>query len=245
MANYNTSLKRNAGFVAFLKNLRPGWQEIGGRLLRDDQGNAVARTKWLPHEEWWQAYVKTEKSHLKEREISEVAAIIAVGEDCELTETALRFLEFIAGYYSEMNGLKPLRIAPSKARASKPVHPGLEAVAEFAVASQFDTRKIKIVELLADSAIVSVSGQQWHVSPGGKARKVDGAMTSEFDAWARVWCAPRVAGLSESGRWAVKRGFDTTVVEAKTAKEAVSSLGSDWHACSVQAYERSPLYCPF
>lgn len=246
MANYNTSLKRNAGFVSFLKGLRPGWLEIGGRLLRDEHGNATARTKWLPHEEWWQLYVNGDKSHLKESEISEVAEIIAVGEDCELTAAALRFLEFIAGYYTEMNGLKPLRIAPGKARASKPVHPGLEAVAEFAVARKIDTRKIKIVELLADSAIVSISGQQWRVSPGGKARKVDAnATVSEFDAWALVWCAPAVAGLSESGRWVVRRADQTTIVEAATAKDAVASSGGDWQACSVQAYERSPLYCPF
>lgn len=245
MANYNTGLKRNVGFVSFLKSLRPGWQEEGGHLLRDEQGTPCGRTKWLPHEEWWQVYVQADKGHLKEYEVVEMAEIIAVGEDCELTAPALRFLEFVAAYYAEMNRIKPLRIAPSKPRAGKPANPALEAIAEFAVVRKIDISKIKIVELLADSAIVSVNKQQWHVSPGGKARKVYAAMVSEFDAWARTWCAPNVAGLSESGRWVVQRGFDTVVVEAKTAKEAVTKLGGDWQTCSVQAWERSPLYCPF
>lgn len=245
MANYNTGLKSNLGFVAFLKALRPGWAEIGGRLLRDEQGNAVDRTKWLPHEEWWAVYVQNDSRHLKPAEIAEMAEIIAAGENCELTDSALRFLDFIAGYYAEMNGTKPLRIAPSKPRAEKPANKALQAIAEFSVAHEIDTGKIKIVELLADSAIVSIGGQQWHISPGGKARKVAAAMVSEFDAWARVWCSPKVAGLSESGRWAVKRGDSLVMVEAPTAKEAVAKIGGDWRACSVQAYERSPLYCPF
>ena len=245
MANYNTSLKRSAGFVSFLKGLRPGWQEEGGHLLRDEHGTPCSRTKWLPYEEWWQAYVQSDKSHLKEWEIAEIAEIIAVGEDCELTAPALRFLEFIAGYYAEMNGLKPLRIAPSKQRAEKPANLALVAIAELAVARGIDTRKIKIVEILADSAIVEISGQQWHVKAGGKATHVKKEMVSEFDAWARTWCNPRITGLSESGRWAIKRGLDTVVVDAKTAKEAVTKLGGDWQACSVQALEQSPMYCPF
>lgn len=245
MTNYNTSLKRNAGFVAFLRSLKPGWAEIGGRLLRDEQGNAVARTKWLPHEDWWQVYVQADSKHISPADVFEVAEIIAAGEKCELTDSALRFLEFIAAYYAEMNGMKPLRIAPSKPRKEKSAHPGLAAIAEFAVVRKIDTAKIRIVELLADSAIVSVAGQHWHVKQGGKAKKVANEMVSEFDAWARVWCSPKVAGLSESGRWAVKRGDATVIVEAQTAKEAVKKIGGDFQACSVRAYERSPLYCPF
>jgi len=247
MANYNTGLKRNSGFVAFLKALKPGWQEIGGRLLRDEQGNAVARTKWLPHEDWWQAYVQADKAHLKESEIFEIAEIIAVGEDCELTGSALRFLEFIASYYAEANGLKILRVAPGKARASKPAHPGLLAIAEFSATRQIDTRKITLVELMPDSAIIEVGGKQWRVTSGGKASKVKSDV-NEFDAWARIYCSPKVAGLSETGRWVVKQGRETVIIEAKTAKEAVikcASASGDWETCRVQSYEKSPLYCPF
>lgn len=151
-----------------------------------------------------------------------MAEIIAVGEDCELTAAALRFLEFIAAYYAEMAGTKPIRIAPRKRRAEKPANAALVAIAEFSVARGIDTRKIRIVELMTDSAIVEVSGQQWQVSPSAPARKIDGATVSEFDAWARVWCSPAVAGLSESGRWVVRRADQTTIVEAATAKEAVA-----------------------
>ena len=189
--------------------------------------------------------MQADSRHITPAEVDEVAEIIAVGENCELTDSAIRFLEFIAGYYAEMNGLKPLRTAPSKPRKEKPAHPGIEAIAWFAAEKNIDTRKIKIVELMADSAIVSVDGQHWHVSQGGKAKKVASEIVSEFDAWARVWCTPKVAGLSESGRWAVKQGNALVVIEAKTAKEAVEKIGGDWQACSVQAYERSPLYCPF
>lgn len=244
MANYNTSLKRNQGFVLFLKSLKPGWQEIGGRLLRDDQGNAVARTKWLPHEEWWQAYVQADRSHLKENEIGEVAEIIAVGENCELTDAALRFLEFIASYYTEMNGLKPLRVAPSKQRQGKPIHPALEAIAEFSARRNLDTAKIKIVEMMTDSAIVSVSGQKWNVSQGGKAVKINAENLSEFEAWARVYCSAKVAGLSPTGMWEVRYGNEIRLVSAPTAKEAVSQF-LDPMACRVMAYEKSASYCPF
>jgi hypothetical protein len=33
-----------------------GWQEVGGRLIRDTEGNAVARTKWIPHSDFWPGY---------------------------------------------------------------------------------------------------------------------------------------------------------------------------------------------
>lgn len=33
-----------------------GWKEKGGDLIRDTEGNAVGRTKWIAHEQWWQDY---------------------------------------------------------------------------------------------------------------------------------------------------------------------------------------------
>lgn len=32
-----------------------GWAEVGGRLIRDANGNANARTRWIPHAEWFRA----------------------------------------------------------------------------------------------------------------------------------------------------------------------------------------------
>jgi hypothetical protein len=30
-----------------------GWSEIGGRLIRDEYGRPVGRTKWAPFADWW------------------------------------------------------------------------------------------------------------------------------------------------------------------------------------------------
>jgi hypothetical protein len=31
-----------------------GWAEVGGKLIRDQDGNAVDRTHWVPRAEWYQ-----------------------------------------------------------------------------------------------------------------------------------------------------------------------------------------------
>lgn len=33
-----------------------GWREEGGHLIRDLDGNVVAKTKWIANEQWWQDY---------------------------------------------------------------------------------------------------------------------------------------------------------------------------------------------
>lgn len=30
-----------------------GWQETGGRMMRDEEGNVTGRTSWIPREDWW------------------------------------------------------------------------------------------------------------------------------------------------------------------------------------------------
>lgn len=32
---------------------RCGWDQVGGRLLRDANGTANGRTTWIPREPWW------------------------------------------------------------------------------------------------------------------------------------------------------------------------------------------------
>lgn len=41
----STEIERMAG--------NAGWAEVGGRLLMDDNGKVLGRTKWLPREEWY------------------------------------------------------------------------------------------------------------------------------------------------------------------------------------------------
>lgn len=31
-----------------------GWAEVGGRMIRNEQGEVTGRTGWIPHEPWWQ-----------------------------------------------------------------------------------------------------------------------------------------------------------------------------------------------
>ena len=166
MTNYNTNLKRNKAFVAFLKSLKPGWAEEGGHLLLIDnsQGvrldNIAGRTKWLPHEEWWQAYVQADRNHLREHEIAEFAAVIAAGEDCTLTVPALRFLEFIAQYYCEMSGKRSLKTAPAieKEEAEEP-RTALLSLAEYCVENNISTRKMRVVSASDDDVVAVVAGE--------------------------------------------------------------------------------------
>lgn len=156
MANYNTNLKRNKAFIGFLNALKPGWAEIGGRLMRDENGNVSGRTPWLAHEEWWQAYVQTDKGHLKESEIAEFAAVIAAGEDCQLTASALRFLSFIADYYSEQTG-KKISIAPKE---EKPVAmTALDALAKYLADNNISSRKMRLASCSDDHVVAVISGE--------------------------------------------------------------------------------------
>lgn len=166
MANYNVNLKRNKAFVAFLKSLKAGWAEEGGHLLLIDnsQGvrldNIAGRTKWLPHEEWWQAYVQADRNHLKEHEIAEFAAVIAAGEDCTLTVPALRFLEFIAGYYCEMSGKRSLKTAaPVDQVETEEPRTALLALAEYCVAQGISTRKMRVVSASDDDVVAVIAGE--------------------------------------------------------------------------------------
>lgn len=154
MANYNINLKKNKAFCGFLKSLKPGWAEEGGRVVMVD-GRFHARTKWLPHEEWWAAYVQADRNHLKEWEIAEFAAVIAAGEDCQLTAPALRFLEFIAGYYCEMNGKQPLKISPAAEQADDEPRSALLSLAEYCVEQGISTRKMRVVSA-SDAVVVAI-----------------------------------------------------------------------------------------
>lgn len=43
-----------------------GWQEQGGRMIRDGNGNVTGRTKWLPRAEWFQAGMQADPQALAE-----------------------------------------------------------------------------------------------------------------------------------------------------------------------------------
>lgn len=43
-----------------------GWQEQGGRMIRDGDGNVTGRTKWLPRAEWFQAGMQADPQALAE-----------------------------------------------------------------------------------------------------------------------------------------------------------------------------------
>lgn len=43
-----------------------GWQEQGGRMIRDGDGNVTGRTKWLPRAEWFQAGMQSDPQALAE-----------------------------------------------------------------------------------------------------------------------------------------------------------------------------------
>lgn len=166
MANYNVNLKKNKAFVAFLQNLKPGWAEEGGHLLLKDNSlgvfadNISGRSKWLPHEDWWQAYVQADRSHLKEHEIAEFAAVIAAGEDCQLTVSSLRFLEFIADYYAEMSGTKRVRITPvAEKQPVEAVRIALLSVAEYLEQKNINSRKMRVASVSDDRAVVVIAGE--------------------------------------------------------------------------------------
>ena len=40
-----------AELEAMAKNA--GWQETGGKMVRDEEGNVTGRTSWIPKEDWW------------------------------------------------------------------------------------------------------------------------------------------------------------------------------------------------
>ncbi len=168
MANYNMNLKRNKGFVAFLACLKPGWLQEGGKIILDDGGKFHCRTTWLPHEEWWQAYVQADRNHLREHEIAEFAAVIKAGEDCTLTVPALRFLEFIAGYYCEMSGKRSLKIAPAveQETADEP-RTALLALAEYCVAQGISTRKMRVVSASDDDVVAVIAGEYLEFNRNG------------------------------------------------------------------------------
>lgn len=174
MANYNVNLKKNKVFVAFLKSLKPGWAEEGGHLLLKDSSlgvfadNISGRSKWLPHEEWWQIYVQGDRRHLKEHEIAEFAAVIAAGEDCQLTAPALRFLEFIAGYYCKMTGKRSLKIAPAveQETADEP-RTALFSLAEYCVEQGISTRKMRVVSASDDGVVAVVAGEYLEFNRNG------------------------------------------------------------------------------
>lgn len=167
MANYNVNLKKNKVFVAFLKSLKPGWAEEGGKVVLIN-GLFHCRTKWLPHEEWWQAYVQADRNHLKEHEIAEFAAVIAAGEDCTLTVPALRFLEFIAQYYCEMIGKRSLKIAPAieQESADEP-RTALLALAEYCVTNNISTRKMRVVSASDDDVVAVIAGEYLEFNRNG------------------------------------------------------------------------------
>lgn len=176
MANYNTNLKRNKTFVAFLKSLKPGWLQEGGKIVLVD-GRFHCRTTWLPHEGWWQAYVQADRNHLKEHEIAAFAAVIAAGEDCTLTVSALRFLEFIAQYYCEMSGKRSLKTAPAieQESADEP-RTALLALAEYCIANNINTRKMRVETRFSANAenntvIAVIAGQYLEFDRNGLIKK--------------------------------------------------------------------------
>lgn len=178
MANYNVNLKKNKAFVAFLQNLKPGWAEEGGHLLLKDNSlgvfadNISGRSKWLPHEEWWQAYVQADRNHLKEREVAEFAAVIAAGEDCQLTVSSLRFLEFIADYYCTMAEKKPLRLLPiAEKQPVEAVRTALLSVAEYCTTNNVNTRKMRVASATDAVAVVIIGGVYLEFDPKGLVTK--------------------------------------------------------------------------
>lgn len=159
MANYNVNLKKNKAFVAFLKSLKPGWAEEGGKVVLID-GQFHCRTKWLPHEEWWQMYVQGDRGHLKETEIAEFAAVIAAGEDCQLTVSALRFLSFIVDYYAVMTGKRALKISPAaEKQLVAESRTALLALAEYCVNNNVNTRKMRVLSASDDVVVAVIAGE--------------------------------------------------------------------------------------
>lgn len=170
MANYNNNLKRNKPFVAFLNSLKPGWYQVGGCLLRNEAGEVTGRTPWLAHEEWWAVYVQGDKAHLKVEEVAEVAEIIAAGEDCQLTASALRFLGFIADYYNEQAG-KKISIAPKAPKAEKPekavAMTALDALAKYLTDNNINSRKMRLAGCSDESVIAVIDGKYLEFTPAG------------------------------------------------------------------------------
>lgn len=41
-----------------------GWQEIGGRLIRDTEGKPVGRTDWVPFSEWYARMQQTPEARI-------------------------------------------------------------------------------------------------------------------------------------------------------------------------------------
>lgn len=76
-----------------------GWYEVGGQLLRDDQGNVTGRTKWLPKSDWY-AEVPTD-SRLNESDTVEAVRKAIAGEP--MTAKEHRAVQFMLDYMEVMN----------------------------------------------------------------------------------------------------------------------------------------------
>jgi hypothetical protein len=55
-----------------------GWDEVGGRLLRDQDGNVTGRTRWIPRAEWWQG--RPDPKRMNEKAVRETVRKALAGE---------------------------------------------------------------------------------------------------------------------------------------------------------------------
>jgi len=114
----------------------------------------------------------------------------------------------------------------------------IEAIAQFCAKNEIDTRKLKIIEIMPDSAIITHQGEKYRVDANGSTR-IENEQLSDFDAWARIYCAPQHAGVSPSGQWVVtnKAQKISEIVVAKTARAALEDR-PDYEHCQIVAYEK-------
>lgn len=70
-----------------------GWAEAGGRLMRDDQGEVVGRTKWAPKAEWW----SERPAGMTERSAKRLVAKVLENPQAKLGEKQAQHLEWLIG----------------------------------------------------------------------------------------------------------------------------------------------------
>lgn len=84
-----------------------GWEQKGGHIIRDEDDQVVARTKWIPRAQWW-----AERPHrFSEQQTAGIALKYLSGKELTRTERAC-FLHLI-----EIVGIaeQPQRDAPQPA----------------------------------------------------------------------------------------------------------------------------------
>lgn len=81
-----------------------GWEEKGGYLIRGDDGQVVARTKWIPRAQWW-----AERPHrFSEQQTAGILLKHVTGKELTRTERAcLLHLVEAAGLGEQSSNIEP------------------------------------------------------------------------------------------------------------------------------------------